>query len=84
MTLPQEMIDQIVKRSREYAGDGGNKKSVLERIAYQSGAMAEATRAATLVTFINKFISRHEAGLLPDRFLYEEGVNVLKSYKDGK
>lgn len=31
-------------------------------------------------TLLEKFISRHEAGLLPDRFIYQE----IKTFLDGK
>lgn len=34
----------------------------------------------TARTLLQKFISRHEAGLLPDRFIYQE----IKTFLDGK
>lgn len=32
-------------------------------------------------TLLEKFISRHEAGLLPDRFIYDEIINFLDGTK---
>jgi hypothetical protein len=37
-------------------------------------------RYNTARTLLQKFISRHEAGLLPDRFIYNE----IKNFLDGK
>lgn len=45
MTLPQQTIDRIKKDSHHYAGDSMAAKSITERMAYQAGATAEATRA---------------------------------------
>lgn len=39
----------------------------------------ERVKGATTRALLEKFISRHEAGLLPDRFLYNE----IKQFLDG-
>lgn len=80
--LPQEVQQRIVDDGIGYAESSAHK--MVARVAYITGATAEAEKALALVTFINKFISRHEAGLLPDRFLYDEGLETLKSYNDEK
>lgn len=38
-------------------------------------------RSDRIKTILQEFVSKHEAGLLPDRFVYEKAINILN---DGK
>jgi len=58
---------------REIWIDGVNFGAIEKQVEYE-GKM-HAARA-----LLSKFISRHEAGLLPDRFIYDE----IKKFLDGK
>lgn len=86
MTLPQETVDLIKKGAQDTLARASTdlKYSAGYFDGYSAGAAEWAEKAQALTSFIKKFISRHEAGLLPDRFIYEEGLKILKSYNDGK
>jgi hypothetical protein len=82
-SLPQETTDRIYTAAEKYAFQvpyNGTKEFYNKDLfaGYKAGATAEAEKAHALVVFIEKFISHQEG------FLYEEGINVLKSYNDGK
>lgn len=40
-----------------------------------------AKKCHTLATILQEFVSKHEAGLLPDRFVYDKAIKILN---DGK
>ena len=72
--LPVETIKRITYQ-RYISGEGDPDDD------YLCGAYNEATRALKLVEALEKFISMHETGLLPDRVTYETSKKVLEEYK---
>lgn len=64
--------------------DKANEIERLRRIVskHKSGRTYQEQKSAieNMRALLEKFISRHEAGLLPDRFIYDE----IKTYLDGK
>jgi hypothetical protein len=81
--LPAEMQKQIEMDANDYAalfkhGDEYRK------YGYQDGATAYApwkVKYDELRTVLQEFVSNHEAGLLPDRFVYDKAIKILN---DGK
>ena len=55
------------------------RKLISEKEFFEDGYKDLQARHTTAITLLSKFISRHEAGLLPDRFIYEE----IKTFLDG-
>jgi hypothetical protein len=78
--LPAEVMERIDKEA-EIANRKNNDRVNSYRYGYvagyNDGAQSYATKARTL---LEKVKSRHEAGLLPDRFIYDE----IKTFLDGK
>lgn len=64
--------------------DKANEIERLRRIVskHKSGRtyQEQKSKIENMRTLLEKFISRHEAGLLPDRFIY----NDIKSFLDGQ
>lgn len=73
-TLTKEKIHSIVKRAEGISSDSH------EQVFWEAGAISEATRAQPLVQALEKFISMHETGLLPDRFTYEAAKKSITEY----
>jgi hypothetical protein len=64
----QQEIESLTNQLKGHAGVSNENMKLLQR---------ENDKARTL---LEKFISRHEAGLPPDRFIYNE----IKTFLDGK
>jgi phytoene/squalene synthetase len=77
--LPAETLEEINGSAEEFAkySDADQQKIAA---AWRAGATAYATKYEAARSLLSKFISRHEAGLLPDRFIYDE----IKTFLDGK
>lgn len=89
-TLSPELKAQIEKEAKHYAqvhcGDPAKfhlpeEYSVFDNAKddYIAGATAYALKLQQAEKLLAKFISRHEAGLLPDTFIYNE----IKTFLDG-
>lgn len=77
--LPKKTHKRIVADATkwsemQYGHDDVNKD-------YLEGALHEAKIAHALATVLQEFVSKHEAGLLPDRFVYDKAIKILN---DGK
>lgn len=66
-----------------------------ERIGYIAGATAEHERAQEEIQqlklelkqktkALERFVSMHETGLLPNRFVYDNAKEILQQWKEGK
>jgi hypothetical protein len=76
--LPAEVLEEIQKRGDKlYPLIGDVKK----KIGFKAGAAEYATQLHAARTLLEKVIHRHEGGLLPDRFIYDEIKNFLDGTK---
>lgn len=66
--VAQQEIESLTNQLKDHASVSNENMKLLRQ---------ENEKARTL---LQKFISRHEAGLLPDRFIYNE----IKNFLDGK
>lgn len=48
---------------------------------YKDGKKEWKAKHDTIATVLQEFVSKHEAGLLPDRFVYDKAIKILN---DGK
>jgi hypothetical protein len=92
--LPADMLEEINKKAREYSSNASAtdwKNGATEYANKLHQAQQEFGKVSTMFldldakheqarALLQKFISRHEAGLLPDRFIYNE----IKTFLDGK
>lgn len=62
----------------EYAIKTQQEQKVL--VAYKKDHKINSDLLDTAITLLEKVASRHEAGLLPDQFIYQE----IKTFLDGK
>lgn len=62
------------------SNDEGHSKVYLKgyKAGYIAGATAEHNRLQPVLDALTQFITRHEGGLLPDRFTYEKGVKAFE------
>jgi hypothetical protein len=67
-----------VAGAAEYATKLHDRDQKIELLTKARKSEAEFIDKA--IALLSKFISRHEAGLLPDRFIYDE----IKTFLDGK
>lgn len=65
----------LVEQEKEFY----KTKLINEKEFFEDGYKDLQARHTTARTLLQKFISRHEAGLLPDRFMYDE----IKQFLDG-
>jgi hypothetical protein len=81
--LPAEVRDRIKKRLQIEEKNRGlieeNKSLKNQNPAYNDNKMLLRQKNDKARSLLEKFISRHEAGLLPDRFIYDE----IKTFLDG-
>jgi hypothetical protein len=94
MTLPKETVDKIKEEARQYSTNIGLHIAYTKGATEWAGECHERDKKIELLmksrqnqnefinaarTLLEKFISRHEAGLLPDMFIYNE----IKKFLDG-
>lgn len=85
--LPAEVVHEIWRQAEKYTEEkvkAINEEHFNVYNAYIAGATEYAPYKAkyeTARTLLEKFISRHEAGLLPDRTLYTEINSFLNGTK---
>ena len=83
--LPAEVLEEINSKAEAFANKYLNGKVNTNDFAiiedtYNACATEYAKKLHQSRALLEKFISRHEAGLLPDRFIYQE----IKNFLDGK
>lgn len=79
VTLSPELKEEIFANADVYIDQMHGHKGDDTYVAYVDGATAYALKCEQAKALLEKFISRHEAGLLPDRHIYTE----IKTFLDG-
>lgn len=87
--LPEEITETINQQGEAFANKYLNGTvNTLEFSIIEEGYIAGATawapwkgRYDELKKVLQEFVSNHEAGLLPNRFVYEKAIKILN---DGK
>jgi hypothetical protein len=82
--LPAEVAKEVAAQAEELTVKLGWVAGAADQQDTEGACIIIATEYATKAyqarALLEKFISRHEAGLLPDRFIYNE----IKTFLDGK
>lgn len=76
-TAEHERAQEEIKRANDAAVMFCNKHNV---VATQLAELVD--KAKVLVDALEQFITRHEGGLLPDKFTYKKGVQALAEWSE--
>lgn len=87
--LPDDVQERIKSDAHKYLDELG--RNLLNRYmqvdiynSYIAGSTAVHEKAQVLADALDKFISFHEAGLLPVKHVYEKAIVARQQWKDGK
>ena len=87
--LPAEVMEELEAAAQDkYTKMAENAEDAKDEVyaqgfaeGWHTGATEYATKLHAARTLLEKFISRHEGGLLPDMFIYKEINNFLDGTK---